>query len=154
MKKEDFIIVSKYLWTFLKSEYGLYFSTLKVTGPLSISQEEEYERQEIRRFAYFTAERKIVRRCQLPTIKLYIARRGKKLEDTKKFLVLKQRATWEDIKKRFVKVVPNYSSLDSRQNMRLWMLNEKYASLEMFTEYYNSSILRGESHDDFTIPAQ
>jgi hypothetical protein len=37
--------------------------------------------------------------------------------------------------------------------MRLWILNEQYASLEMFIEYYNSSILRGESNDDFTIPA-
>jgi hypothetical protein len=153
IKKHEFIIVSRYLWSYLKSEYGLYYSTLQITGALNITQEQDYERQEIRRFTYFTAERKNIRRCQLALVKLFIARRGKKLEDAEKYLILKQRASWDDVKKRFVKVVPNYSNLDYKQNMRLWILNENYATMETFTEYYNSSILRGDATDDFTIPA-
>jgi hypothetical protein len=96
--RKDFLIVSKYLWNYLKAEYGLFYQTFKNEGPLSISEEQDYERQEIRRFTYFTADRKNIRRCQLPMIKLYVARRGKKLEDVQRFLILKQRATWEDIK--------------------------------------------------------
>ena len=151
--KEDFIIVNKYLWTYLKSEYGLYYSTLQVTGALNICQEEEYERQEIRRFTYFTADRKNIRRVHLPMIKVYIARRGKKLEDTGKYLILKQRAKWSDVKKRIVKIIPSCLNYDHKQAMKLWILNQHYTTLEAFTDYYNSSILRGDVTDDFTIPA-
>jgi len=86
-------------------------------------------------------------------IKIFIARRGKKLEEARKYLVLKQRAQWADVKKRFVKVVPNFSNLDYNQNMRLWIIDYNHATLSSFTEYYNSSILRGDTTDDFTIPA-
>ena len=37
--------------------------------------------------------------------------------------------------------------------MRLWIMNTKHTSLSDFTNYYNSSILRGDITDDFTIPA-
>ncbi|CAI2362016.1 unnamed protein product [Moneuplotes crassus] len=144
VQRSEFVIVSRYLWDYLKAEYGIYYSTLQISGGLNIDQEEGYERQEIRR---------IFEDDNFLCSNFILQEEVKKLECAKKYLILKQRASWEDVKKRFVKVVPNYSKLDYRINMRLWKLDERYTTIDNFNDYYNSSILRGDVTDDFTVPA-